>query len=195
MASLPADKDIVFHNHQGQGFRYAYPLIQYKVIEGKAAVMFIGEGITHSGTLISACNKQINIGHRSTTLAVERVIPANTNIEYTDDPLRYSIHDWLPLNEQNIPRFQSLASEDEQYEFLSQILTGNILSFAKGTNIFFNSEVQCEVAQLSPFRLVESKHVQMMSFDAEFICNVSLPDYIGLGKHASFGYGQIKNIQ
>lgn len=30
-----------------------------------------------------------------------------------------------------------------------------------------------------------------MSFDADFQCNLNLPDYIGIGKHTSIGYGTI----
>lgn len=37
--------NILFHNHNGQYFRYAYPLIQYKCLAGKAAIVAIGEGV------------------------------------------------------------------------------------------------------------------------------------------------------
>ena len=39
------EKDVLFHNHVEEGYRYAYPLIQYKRTHGKAAIFCIGEGV------------------------------------------------------------------------------------------------------------------------------------------------------
>ena len=36
--------DVLFHNHVGQSFRYAYPLIQYKRIRKKAAIVCLKQG-------------------------------------------------------------------------------------------------------------------------------------------------------
>ena len=38
------EKYVLFHNHLKGSFRFAYPLIQYKIIEGKAALFCIGDG-------------------------------------------------------------------------------------------------------------------------------------------------------
>jgi hypothetical protein len=32
-------QSVLFHNHEGDGYRYAYPLIQYKVNRNKACVV------------------------------------------------------------------------------------------------------------------------------------------------------------
>ena len=37
--------------------------------------------------------------------------------------------------------------------------------------------------------LTKYKNVKLMMFDAEFSSNVSIPDYTGLGKGVSIGYG------
>ena len=34
-----------------------------------------------------------------------------------------------------------------------------------------------------------------MAFDIEFVTNMSLPDYIGIGKNASIGYGVITHVR
>lgn len=41
--ALPHDS-VLFHNHLGIGLRYGYPLIQYKTIKGKAAIVCVGKG-------------------------------------------------------------------------------------------------------------------------------------------------------
>lgn len=45
IASLK-EKDLLFHNHDDNKLRYSYPLIQYKRIHGKVAVMAVGKGGT-----------------------------------------------------------------------------------------------------------------------------------------------------
>lgn len=42
--ALRPDVPLVFHNHTPDGLRFSYPLVQYKAIGGKAAVVLIEEG-------------------------------------------------------------------------------------------------------------------------------------------------------
>ena len=45
-------KRLLFHNHDEQGLRYAYPLIQYKVLDGKAAIVATGEGALYANIIL-----------------------------------------------------------------------------------------------------------------------------------------------
>ncbi len=38
------------------------------------------------------------------------------------------------------------------------------------------------------------KSINSMSFTGEFIINFKIPDFFGIGKSASHGYGTVKNI-
>lgn len=38
-------EEILFHNHIEDGYRYSYPLIQYKIIQGHAAIICLEKGI------------------------------------------------------------------------------------------------------------------------------------------------------
>lgn len=195
VAAAGLNASILMHDHdRNDGLRYAYPLIQYKVIDGKAAVMCINQGIEDSGNLMSACNKKIHIGARHELLQVASIQPniADFSIEGVT---RYAISNWLPFNQDNLLIYQGLTTKEEKIAHLEKILIGNILSCAKGLGISINDMIQVEIVKLEPPTLVECKHVKMMSFDAEFITNVRIPENIGLGKHASFGYGQISEIK
>ena len=58
-AVIEAVKDsdnILFHNHLGDGFRYAYPLIQYKRLQKRATIVCINEGTNSIGDFFSVCN-------------------------------------------------------------------------------------------------------------------------------------------
>ena len=45
---LLPQKEVLFHNHINDGYRYAYPLIQYKRLNNKAALFCIGEALVTS---------------------------------------------------------------------------------------------------------------------------------------------------
>lgn len=40
--STVGQEHVLFHNHQGDKLRYSYPLVQYKRIGGKAALVCLG---------------------------------------------------------------------------------------------------------------------------------------------------------
>jgi CRISPR/Cas system endoribonuclease Cas6 (RAMP superfamily) len=77
---------------------------------------------------------------------------------------------------------------------MERILTGNILSFAKGIGVRLDKEVICKLTGLRNYGLVDCKGVKLMAFDGEFRCNVSLPDFIGIGKSTSVGFGMVTRI-
>ena len=66
-----------------------------------------------------------------------------------------------------------------------------MLSMGKGLGIHFDSEISCKITDIENTTLLRYKNVKMMAFDVEFKTNVSLPDYIGLGKGASTGFGMV----
>ncbi|MBR0498645.1 MAG: hypothetical protein IJJ78_06165 [Paludibacteraceae bacterium] len=186
------DSDVLFHNHtDGDGFRYAYPLIQYKRINRKAAITCIGEGTEAIGKFFSSCNFDVTLGDRNMTLEVESVRAHKTLVQVWDSVFTYHLRKWLPLNQENYRKYEALDSIVERYAFLERLLTGNILSFAKSMGVYFDKQVECKITSADEPRIVNYKGVKMMSFDVEFKSNVSLPDYIGLGKGVSLGFGMV----
>lgn len=183
--------NLLFHNHLKDGNRYAYPLIQYKRIGGKAAMVCVGEGTEAIGQFFGACNFDVSIGNRKITLKMDRVEAQQVLVQLCKDMFCYRIRKWLPLNQENYEKYISLESLAERYALLERMLVGNILSFAKGMGIRFEGEVECKITDIEEPVARFYKGVKMMSFDAEFKTNVSLPDYIGLGKGVSLGMGMV----
>jgi len=184
--------DILFHNHsEGEGFRFAYPLIQYKCIAGRAAIVCIGQGIEVVNDLLSSVNGVIDLGGREVYLGYGTVIPSEADIFIMEESTAYVIRRWTPLNSKNYSEYCSMESLAEKVSFLENTLIGNILSAAKGLGIHFDQQVECKILKISEPYIIRNKGVKIMAFDAEFKSNVSLPDGIGLGKHASIGHGTI----
>ena len=189
---LIGQDNILFHNHLGENkYNYNYPCIQYKRIGGKAAIVCIEEGTEAIGQFFAAGSFNVRIGEREVTLEVERIQAHQTLVQVWENMFTYRIRKWLPLNQENYAKYLALDSLAEKYAMLEKLLTGNILSFAKGVGIHFEKQVECKITEIDEQRLITYKGVKMMAFDAEFKCNVSLPDYIGLGKGVSLGMGMV----
>lgn len=186
------DANILFHNHlEDEKLRYSYPLIQYKRINGKAAILCIGEGTEAIGEFFSACDFDVRIGERQVRLEVEKINAGQTLVQLWQDMFTYRIRKWLPFNQENYEKYMALDSMAERYAMLERLLTGNILSFAKGQGIHFEGQVECKITAAAEPRVIPYKGVKMMSFDAEFKTNVSIPDFVGLGKGVSLGRGTV----
>ncbi len=70
---------VLFHNHlEDEKFRYSYPLIQYKRIRKRAAIVCVGEGTGAIGDFFSSCNFEIGIGERHVLLEVDAVKASQT---------------------------------------------------------------------------------------------------------------------
>ena len=66
--------DVLFHDHNDTGFRYSYPLIQYKIINGNAAIVAIDRGAEIINRILPFMNSEIRIGQRSSVFTLGNVI-------------------------------------------------------------------------------------------------------------------------
>lgn len=190
LESLGDKANVLYHNHTGEEtFRYSYPLIQYKRLNGKAAIVCVEEGIDLVGQLLSDFYGMIIIGQREGECKVIQVQPAKDLIQVTDTPKVYHLHQWLPLNAKNYGKFQNADNLVEKIQILERVLIGNILSFLKGVGIYLEEQLELHITNITNQRPATYKNVIMMAFDIEFKANLFLPQYIGIGKNASVGCG------
>lgn len=195
IVNVVQDKGAVFfHNHTEEGLVYRYPLIQYKRIRQKAAIVCVGDGTEAIGQFFSSCDFNLNIGNRPLALEVESIKPNKVLVQVWDSMFCYTIRKWLPFNKENYEQYTKLDSLAEKYALLERLLVGNILSFAKGVGIRFDKQVECRITDVSEPMSIMHKGVNLMGFDVAFKTNVSLPDYIGLGKGVSVGKGMVKRM-
>lgn len=193
-AVIDAVKDsdaVLFHNHIDNKLRYKYPLIQYKRIRQKAAIVCLKEGAEEIGELFKNFCSPIKIGKREVQLEVGQLKASRSIIQIWDDEFDYYIRNWLPLNAANYEKFEQLEGLVEQTQFLEKILTANILSFCKGLDIHLDQQVTCKILQIDERQWSSYKGVKMLSFGGIFRTNVSLPDYAGIGKGVSLGHGVV----
>ena len=190
-AILEENHSILFHNHTDDGFRYSYPLIQYKRIGGKAAIMCVGEGTEVIGEFFSRQELSLQIGKRSIVCEVDEIVAKYHNITITEELIPYRIRKWLPFNSENYETYMKAKGIVEKYQILEKIMTGNILSMAKGLEMTIETPLCVKLEEIIDTYNVTFKGIKMMSFDLDFMANITMPDFLGLGKGVSHGFGNI----
>ena len=189
-------QDILFHNHDEDKLRYSYPLIQYKLVHKKAAVMGVGKGIEVISQLLTTGDFNYQIGNENVDMRIAAVNAYDNEIVLTEQAdFRYRLRDWLPLNSTNYVKYQNANSLVERIQMLERVLVGNILSFLKGVGIHIEEQIALNITNIKGQRAVDYKNVKLMGFDVEFRTNIQLPQYIGIGKNASVGCGVLTVVK
>ena len=199
IASLTRD-NVLFHNHTPDGYRYEYPLIQYKVIGGKAALVCINQGVDEIPVLFKEVTGEIKIGKHSSKLKIERLAVHSFNMNVWNKNFEYKIYNWLALNEDNYKKYLSISDFDDKKRFLEKILTGDILSLASGIGWNVGRKINVEISDIFKekpelYKYINGKPLLLTSISARFRTNVFLPNHLGLGKGASRGFGVVMEIR
>lgn len=182
--------DALLHNHLDEGLRYAYPLVQYKVLGSKASIVAVNEGITAITPLLSTTATSISLGQRKVALELLECTPAVCPIAFFPQCRTYRLRQWLPLNEGNYALYQQTPSLAERISQLDHILVGHLLSFFKGVDLSITHEIVAYITRLHTMpKPILFKGIRLLAIDLDFACNLSLPTGIGLGKGVSRGFG------
>ncbi|MBR1668019.1 MAG: hypothetical protein IJ693_07045 [Bacteroidaceae bacterium] len=190
LKSMGDHANLLYHNHTGEDtFRYAYPLIQYKRLNGKAAITCVEEGADVIGQFFSEMSNTIIIGKREAKCEVGRIQPSRMLVQTWEGLFQYHLLRWLPLNAKNYHIYQMTEDENERKALLENILKANLLSMLKGLDIHLESELVVSITQLSEPYIIYHKNVGMMAFNAKFTSNLSIPNNLGIGKNVSIGCG------
>lgn len=192
ISALPHNS-VLFHNHLGDGLRYSYPLIQYKLLEGKSAIVCIAKGTESVWELFAGNHFDMRLGARNVVASVVSINDTSTDIAIDNTTLhRYHLRQWLPFNQTNYQHYLATESLSGRIDQLNHILTGNILAMLKGIGIILQERLQVDITSISESKIIKYKKIKLSSLDATFTTNIILPEYIGLGKHASLGYGTVE---
>ncbi len=185
-------KNDLFHNHSEKGSIYRYPLIQYKRLDGKAALLCIEEGIEGIQDFFTVTDWKLDTGNGQKSIKVESLKVKQHRIGVWKKHFRYSLTRWLPLNQENYRKYHQLEDLGQKITLLEKILLANILSFLQGINLYVAEKIETKITEILLQRLEHYKGQEMQAFNIKFTTNISLPDYIGLGKGSSSGFGVVK---
>ncbi|MFN4253903.1 MAG: CRISPR-associated endonuclease Cas6 [Saprospiraceae bacterium] len=189
-----------FHNHdnEGGGFHHRYPKIQYKLHtrdgQMRPMLLCIDEGVEEAHHFFSHPNWDLVIGQQAHVMRIASLDVRQHTLQVWDDgDFRYHIHKWLALNAENFAEWQRTESLAGRVAMLERLLAAHILSFARGVGCEFERHLEVRITRLQrDDEWVSYKDVKILAFTLEFGTNASLPDWVGLGKGASMGFGVLR---
>jgi hypothetical protein len=182
----------LLHHHVEDGYLYTYPKVQYKIIEGTPLMIGIDEGAKVLKE-ISSDIKKLELG-----TSVYRVSSKQINeqeAEIIPQRVMYNyrfLTPWFALNEKNYATFIEIKDFREKKLFLNNILIGNLLSMCKGLGIIVNTRLYVH-SRLNEEK-IEFKGIFFTGFIGEFTVNFRIPDFFGIGKNVSHGFGTVMRI-
>ncbi len=183
----------LLHNHYQDGsLRYQYPQIQYKVINKTPHLIGVAQGAELLTELFLKI-KEVTIDGRTYPIQSKNINHHQKEIGFSNTLHQYNFETlWMGLNQQNYSKFIKLDSDIERKAMLDAVLTGHILGFLQSFGVDLKPEERIMIKHQLEQKTTNFKDQKMLAFTGSFICNAILPDYIGLGKSTSRGFGTIK---
>lgn len=182
---------VLFHNHTDGGFRYAYTLIQYKVLRGVPTIIGLADGaaqvmqtflnletIELDGQTVRVDDKELQVNK----------VKAGVISELREYRLASPL--WM-FNQDNYKKYRALP-ETEQPAFVKQLMNSHLVTALRG----IGCEVDRDKARIMlsvrlEQKMVNAKNNRMQMYVGSFTANVALPEGIGIGKSVSKGFGTV----
>jgi hypothetical protein len=135
----------------------------------------------------------LELGKNSYNITEKVMYEKTTDIRATNYEHHYKfISPWLGLNPKNYGKYNDITMWKDRKLFLNNILIGNILSMAKGLGIIVDRKIYPKT-HLDNISAI-FKGLKMIGFTGEFKIRFKIPDFFGLGKGVSHGFGTVKEI-
>jgi len=187
--------NVLFHQHTNDELLiYNYPLIQYKIIEGNGVIVGLDKGAVAVAKM-NLLKKQLNLGNMEYIVEQQTMSFLVPCIGIHDRNKKYKfLSPWLGLNENNYNRYQRLGIQAKKKKMLEKIIVGNILSMSKGLGYTVPAPIDANILTIREVQ-TSLKGTPMLGFLGTFSVNFEIPDYWGIGKSVSRGFGTVKRVK
>ena len=186
----------LIHNHDLKTGKpiYRYPLIQFKLIDKKPAIIAITDSAVKIFAEIFMKLDKIIIEGALIPIFEKELKIEEVEFGYSDEIFMYEfISPWIGLNQKNFIKYNE-AGNDERTQILKRAMTGNILSMAKHLDCWLSEDQKIKVDHKLKEIKVNLKGKSMTAFNGIFKTNFCLPDYLGIGKSVSRGFGVVRMV-
>lgn len=192
----------LFHNHKvSGGFFNRYPLIQYKIIKSRdkllPSLLCFNKGVEQIHNLLSQPNWSINLAGKKINLEIKKLKLVEHQLHFRETPIVYNLSNWQALNKDNYKKWRAIeeCEEEIKIKFLEKILTSQLLVCARGLNWELQQRLNIHIRKIYHSKWVSFKGVKINTFSIRFSTYISLPEFIGIGKGTSLGFGVIERCK
>lgn len=165
-----------------------YPLVQYKVIRGAPLIVAVNEGCDILWEVFDKIEELNEISPWKVT--EKRVIEKKSPLCITEEKSKYRfLTPWLTVQEaeigtdiKNNPQQRNLA--------LATFLESNFLAIARNFNVPLDKNLRITLNTKDDY--IVQRESNLAGFFGSFYINFQLPQFLGLGRAVSRGFGTIK---
>ena len=188
-------EDPLLHNHGEKGqYFYRYPMVQYKIINGNPLLLGIGEGIESLWEIFNELS-ELKINKTEYEIFDKDFLLKQVTFGIAEIQIPYHfLTPWLALNEKNYEKYQKYGTWAKKKELLEKILIGNIISLSKSLGYTVPEPIKTNIHKLKEVK-TSLKSTPMLGFLGTFSVNFEIPDYWGIGKSVSRGFGTVKRVE
>ena len=182
-----------FHNHDNStkdGFvHFRYPLVQYKCLHRRPAILLLEDAADELAPLLSAPNWQLTFTRGNKIAQLYQIKRKEIEVGVGTTLQSYQLQHWLALNQTNVQRYRAALGLIAQVEILQSSLIGHIIQFFKGINVSLEEQIELYITAINGIQQLPFKGIKMLAFNVTFKANVQLPNAIGLGRGVAKGFG------
>jgi len=187
----------LIHNHNLKTGKpiYRYPLIQFKLIENTPAIIAITErAVKLFSEIFMTLDKIVIDGHAIPVFEKDLTIE-DVQFGFSDETYMYQfISPWIGLNQKNHLVYEKMGEAGDKSRLLEKALIGNILSMSKYLDVWLEPCQKIEATLQTRKKTVNLKSKYMIGFQGIFKTNFIIPDYFGVGKSVSRGFGVVEKV-
>ncbi len=179
------------HHIEKNKLFYRYPLIQYKVIKNAPVIIGIREGADILKSIYDKVDS-LQINNKERLKIFEKTLKVfSSSFGLSEKIETYQfLTPWLALNEKNYEKYQKHGTWAKKKELLEKILIGNIISMSKSLGYTVPGPIKANIGNLKEVQTT-LKGTPMLGFLDTFSVNFEIPDYWGIGKSVSRGFGTV----
>lgn len=188
-------EDHLFHNHLPCGSQsYAFPRVQYRLIDGSPALIGFSEGIDLLKKVFFEVDS-LEINGLTISVNERQITLREAELGQRSDPQNYSFASpWMALNQDNDREYFKL-SQSHQHEKLLSILTGNLVTLSKGLDYTIPDRDGLKAEGNFRQVTVNFHNIPMHCFYGDFSVNFMIPELLGLGKQSARGFGVVRELR
>ena len=194
VSNLYPEERLLHQHREDRKIDYHHPLVQYKIINGECLLIGFKDGAELLANLELA-TKTLFLGCDNYTILTTELEFHHISIRTTKTVQSYSfLTPWLALNENNYEKYQMLGTWVKKKDLLEKILIGNIISMSKSLGYTVPAPIETRIHHLKEVK-TSLKGTPMLGFLGKFSVNFEIPDYWGIGKSVSRGFGTVMKVK
>jgi hypothetical protein len=170
---------------------YFYPRLQYKVVRGSPMIAAVNEGCALLWKLYEQLD-QVSETQSEWQITEKRLIDKKALFGMTQKFIKYRfLTPWLALPEESFKKYLIMETSDRE-KMLVKILEGHIRSISNSLGYDINDEIKIRINPKPDY--IFQRDIHVAGLFGSFIVNFEIPNFLGLGKSVSRGFGTIKQV-